>query len=97
MTILLQSVLTLWVFIVVALLIVLVRVDIVGKIRGEAIDVVHSYLENRIVNHDWNTPWIEPELNFNRIRKPSYQIMVFDLTRWTFKSFYPDLIQYRNG
>ena len=86
--------LTAWTFLAVSISILAYRNMKIFDIRFLAIEVIHSYLRSRIHNHDWTTPWVEPELNFERLRKPSYGAMLFDLTKWSFKSFYPDLVQY---
>lgn len=59
------------------MMLLMLRINIVTKTRLRAIGVIYAY-------KDWQE---KKELLIN----PSYNEMVFDLTKWTFKQFYPEL------
>lgn len=59
------------------LLLFFIRNEIVYRVRVRAIDVIFDHPD-----------WMERR---KILLNPSYNAMLFDLTRWTFKQFYPGL------
>lgn len=39
----------------------------------------------------------ENDLSYKILNDPSYNEMVFQFKKWTFKQFYPELVQCQNG
>lgn len=60
-------------------LLLLVRNEIVYRIRLRALSAIFA-----------REDWLQRSC---RMDSPSYYAMVLDLTRWTFRSFYPDLAE----
>ncbi len=59
------------------------RNNLVLKLRLRAIDIIY-------VQPDWETLK-------KLLENPSYYEMVFDVTRWTFKQYYPILVERENS
>jgi hypothetical protein len=66
-------------------IILLIRTQLIYKIRYRAINSIH--LKNlKSENYDLNC--------YDRLDKPSFNYMMFDISKWTFKQFYPDLEEF---
>lgn len=65
--------------------VIAVRNELVYRVRIDAIDRI-SYLVKTGIDAGEN--WLDL---YQILDKPSYAAMIFDLTRWRFKDFYPEL------
>lgn len=71
---------------VVLWVVMMIRIRLVHDARMRRLDEVHAEVM-RLINArspDWRKPWRVFD------EGPSYDRMLFDLTRWTYKQFYPE-------
>lgn len=72
--------------------VVLIRTNIISKIRFTAMDIIHQRnMELITQNLGGDTEWAERRKNWAIVESPTYAEMVFDFTKWTFNQCYPQL------
>lgn len=65
-------------------ILILIRNEVVYRARGKAIDVAYAKSLPIPYNEDWEEP-------FRQYREyGSYEKMLFSLTKWQYKDFYPN-------
>ena len=70
-----------------------VRLVIVGRMQWRAIDLTRDIVDMGILNGAIDNV-ADIELLYDNLEKRSFYANVFDLTRWTLRSFYPELARW---
>ena len=72
--------------------VVLIRVEMIYKIRSTAMDIIHRRNVELIIQNAGSDIEVAALVkNWAIVESPTYNEMVFDFTKWTFNQCYPQL------
>lgn len=66
------------------------RITVVGRIQFRALDLTRDIVDAGILNGAIDNI-ADIDLLYDNLEKRSFFAMIFDLTRWTLRGFYPEL------
>lgn len=70
-----------------------IRITMVGRIQFRALDMTSDIVDHGILNGAIDSI-DDIDLLYNNLEKRSFFAMIFDLTRWTLRGFYPELARW---